>query len=74
MGNQVKFLGLDQSEIRKKLSKRLKKAKGEQDILNAEMYKDKLYLIPYYSLNSKIVDFKQWAKIWSSFPTYVGIR
>ena len=29
MGNQVKFLGLDRSEIRKKLSKRLKKNKED---------------------------------------------
>ena len=74
MGNQVKFLGLDQSEIKKKLSKRLKKGKADQAILNADLYSDKLYLIPYYSLNSKIIEFKQWAKLWSSLPTYVGIR
>jgi hypothetical protein len=70
----VKFVGLDQSEIKKKLSKRLKKSKADHAILNSESYSDKLYLIPYYSLNSKIIEFKQWAKLWSSLPTYVGIR
>lgn len=38
------------------------------EILRMSMLEDKLYEIPNYVLDSKIIKFNQWTKIWKSLP------
>ena len=46
----------------------------KNDQLRMSMLEDKLYEIPNYVLDSKIIKFNQWTKIWKMLPTYVQFR